>query len=1000
LTAVADLIRVAVSSRGEDHRMRSSSAAGLAAGLLALGLAGEAGAQLAALETPDLRLVYPSPTMTFVTPHAGRCFENGLGFERKLFDYAPSEKVTVLMTDLSDSGNAGAGAVPRNNMSLEIAPLSFTYETIVANERVNFLMNHELVHVMAMDKAAGKDRFFRTVFAGKVAPIPEQPESIAWFFLTTPRAAAPRWYQEGIAVFVETWMAGGLGRAQGAYDEMVFRSMVRDGSRFYDPLGLASEGTKIDFQTEMNSYLYGTRFMSWLADRHGPESLVRWVARSRGSKAYYASQFRKVYGVPLDAAWKQWVEDEHAFQNANLEAIRKYPTTPYRDISPRALGSVSRAYVDADGRTLYAGLNYPGIVGHVAAISLEDGSVRKLTDVKQPAMHTVTSLAFDPDRGTLFFTNDNYAYRDLVSLDPGTRKTRLLIKDARVGDLAFDRSDRSLWGVRAFNGISTLVRIPFPYRDWTSVRSWPYGEVVYDLDVSPDGRRLSLARGGIDGKQALLVLDRDALLKGDATALKEVSFDHAIPQNFVFSPDGRYLYGSSYYTGVSNVFRYEIETAALEAVSNTETGFFRPIPLGDDRLVVFRYTGEGFVPARIEAKPLADVSPVTFFGERLVEKHPVLKEWKVGSPARVPLDSMTERTGPYRSFASIGLESVYPVLQGYKDSVGVGVRANLSDPLRINNLALTASYSPDGGLASSERLHLQADYRRYDWKASVRYNPADFYDLFGPTRTSRRGYAFGLGYDRTLLWDTPRTVTVSARAEYWGDLEELPDYQGVPVTSDTLFSAEARIRDSFTRHSLGYVDEEKGYVWEVGARTDVAGGKGYFGAWADLDLGFSLPLRHSSVWLRSSAGFSPGDPEEPYSNFYFGGFRNNWVDHRDEKRYRLSPAFPGVEINEVAGRNYARSLLEWNLPPLRFRRVGTPSFYATWVRPAVFATVLGVDLDDAGRRRTLGSVGGQLDLRFTLLSRLDMTLSAGYAFAFEDGVKPRDEVMVSLKILK
>ena len=66
-------------------------------------------------------------------------------------------------------------------------------------------------------------------------------------------------------MFVETWMAGGIGRAQSGYDEMVFRAMVRDNSRFYDPLGLVSEGTKIDFQVEANSYLYGARFMTWLA---------------------------------------------------------------------------------------------------------------------------------------------------------------------------------------------------------------------------------------------------------------------------------------------------------------------------------------------------------------------------------------------------------------------------------------------------------------------------------------------------------------------------------------------------------------------------------------------------------------------------------------------------------------------------------------------------------------------------------------------------------------
>jgi hypothetical protein len=980
--------------------MRSSRAVPAWSLVLLAAFGADARAQLQSLETRDLRLLYVRPAESFLAPHVARCFENSLAFHRKLFSYVPSEKVTVLLADLSDSGNAGAGVVPRNNLTVQIAPLSFAYETIIANERMNTIMNHELVHVVANDKPAGADRFFRTVFQGKVNPVPEQPETILYFFLTTPRAAAPRWYHEGIAVFLDTWMAGGLGRAQGAYDEMVFRSMVRDGSRFYDPLGLASEGTKVDFQLETNSYLYGARFMTYLAQQYSPESLIRWVSRTDGSRAYYSSQFRKVYGRSLESAWKDWVEWEHGFQEENLAAIRQYPTTPYVDLSKVALGSVSRAYVDEAAGRLYAGLNYPGIVGHIAAISLEDGSVEKLKDVKQPAMYTVTSLAYDPGTKTLFYTNDNYGFRDLVALDPETRKTRTLLKAARIGDLAFDRADRSLWGIRMLNGICTLVRIPYPYEDWKRVRSWPYGEVVYDIDVSPDGRLLSLSHGAIDGKQSVRVFSVEKLRAGEFAPDKEVDFGSGIPENFAFSPDGRYLYGSSYYTGVSNIFRYEIETGALEAVSNVDTGLFHPVPLGGDRLVVFRFTGDGFVPATIEAKPLRDVSAITFLGQKLAEEYPVLQQWKAGSPGDVALDGMIQRDGPYRSIASIGLESIYPVVQGYKDSVGIGLRANLSDPLRLNNLALAATYSPDGSLPSSERVHLQADYRRYDWSATARYNPADFYDLFGPTKTSRRGYAFGLGYDRTLLWDEPRTVSVEARAEYWGNLEELPDYQGVPVTVDTLFSAYALVRDRNTRHSLGFVDEEKGYAWEAGVREDVAAGNGYFGTWADLDLGFGLPLRHSSVWLRSSAGFSPGDVNEPYSNFYFGGFRNNWVDHREEQRYREAYAFPGVGINEISGRNYARSMLEWNLPPLRFRRVGTPSFYATWVRPAVFATVLATNLDDAARRRTLGNVGGQLDLRFSLLNRLDMTLSAGYAVAFEDGDKPRDELMVSLKVLR
>ncbi len=113
-------------------------------------------------------------------------------------------------------------------------------------------------------------------------------------------------------------MDGGIGRALGAYDEMVFRSMVLDDAYFYDVVGLESEGTTIDFQTGVNSYLYGTRFMSYLAYTHGPEKLIEWTSRRPESKAHFASQFKSVYGVPLDEEWQRWIEFEHEFQTANL----------------------------------------------------------------------------------------------------------------------------------------------------------------------------------------------------------------------------------------------------------------------------------------------------------------------------------------------------------------------------------------------------------------------------------------------------------------------------------------------------------------------------------------------------------------------------------------------------------------------------------------------------------------------------------------------------------
>jgi hypothetical protein len=993
------------------------------AGLLGFA-APAAWAQLSSVETSELRLLYRDPFQTYLVDHVGRCFENSITFEHGLLSYTPTQKITVLLNDYSDTGNASATGVPRNFLALESAPLSVAYETVSPNERFNWLMNHELVHIATVDQAARPDRRARAVFGGKVMPTSDDPESILYYDLTTPRDAAPRWYHEGIAVFIETWMAGGQGRAQGAYDEMVFRSMVRDGSRFYDPLGLVSEGTKADFQVEVNSYLYGTRFMVYLAQKYSPEAVIRWVSRPDGSAGYYAKNFKRVFGLPLGQAWAEWIEFEKAFQKKNLDAIRAYPTTPYADISPRALGSVSRAFFDPASRKVYVAFNAPGLVAHVGSIALDDGGVTPIVEVKGPVLFTVTSLAWDPERRVLFYTTDNTEYRDIRSLDPATGISKLLLKDARIGALAFDRADRSLWGVRHFNGIATLVRLRYPYGEWTQVRSWPYGEVPYDIDVSADGKLLSAAIGGIDGLHALHVMRIEDLLAGKADPVAKFDFGTFTPSGFIFSDDGRFLYGSSYYTGVSNIFRYELASGRLDALSNTETGFFRPVPLPDGRMLVFRYSGDGFVPATIDPKPLEDVNPIVFLGQQLAEGYPIVKSWKVGSPARVPFEEMVTARGPYTPAGSFASESFYPIVQGYKTFQAVGMRFNFSDPVQIDRLELTASYTPDHALAANERLHAALRFRRYDWKVDARWNGADFYDLFGPTKTSRRGYSLKVGWERALVYDHPRKLTLSADVAYYGNLDVLPFYQNVASPSTRLGTALARLKYENVRSSLGHVDDEKGHRWElfVGASYadahEVSKGPGVCDPavvpsnclnvpstlipqlLGTFDVGFQLPLRHSSIWLREAAGIGFGERYDPYAQFFFGAFGNNWVDHKDEQRYREFYAFPGLDLNEVGGRTFVKSIVEWNLPPVRFRRFGTPGFYATWLRPALFVGGLATDVDGAAVRRTLGDAGAQFDIRFTALSRLDMTLSFGGAVAVESGFGPRGEAMISFKVMQ
>ena len=78
--------------------------------------------------------------------------------------------------------------------------------------------------------------------------------------------------------------------------------------------------------------------------------------------------------------------------------------------------------------------------------------------------------------------------------------------------------------------------------------------------------------------------------------------------------------------------------------------------------------------------------------------------------------------GEVRPLRRLGLESIYPVVQGYKDVVAYGAHARFSDPVSLNGVGVTATFSPASSLPLSERAHVRVDYRRFDWNGHAAWN--------------------------------------------------------------------------------------------------------------------------------------------------------------------------------------------------------------------------------------------------------------------------------------
>jgi hypothetical protein len=250
-----------------------------------------------------------------------------------------------------------------------------------------------------------------------------------------------------------------------------------------------------------------------------------------------------------------------------------------------------------------------------------------------------------------------------------------------------------------------------------------------------------------------------------------------------------------------------------------------------------------------------------------------------------------------------------------------------------------------------------------------------------------------------LFDEAPRSLSFNASVAHYGNLVRMPYAQNIETSYDRFQTASAQLAYTNLNGTIGSVEAERGVMARLAASDTYVLEHHKVKLRADVTRGFLLPLDHTSLWLMTSFGYSFGELDDSFSNFYFGGFGNNWVDAGSINRYRRYHSFPGMELNSIAGRTYAKGTLELALPPLRFRRLGFPALYANWAHLSVFSSGIVANPGEDDWESRVANVGAQLNVKVVIFSSLSSTFSVGYATAFEEGYEPERETMVSLNIL-
>ena len=961
------------------------------------------------MRSQNFKLIYKE-TYSYLAPHILYSAENALKSLDSIFNYTPSSKIVIIAYDYTDYGFGAATTLPRNEIQLEIEPFEPGYENVLYTDRIQWTLSHELVHIVVDDKTAGMEKFLRTLF-GKVAPEQINPLTIVYSLLTNYNRYTPRWHQESIAEFFETWLNGGFGRMLSSFDEMYFRDLEIEGRFLKSPSDIENL-SNTSFLLGTISYLYGERFAAYLVQQYGPEKLISWFnSDSSGFYENFISKFNKNYRIGFDKVWdkyfginfyKEWnnfLNYEQKFQKENLQKINSDPLSPIRKITQKTFGWVTQPFFNSRNNKIYFGCNMPGYLSYIQTLNYQNGKSEYVSTLPTPSLLQVSSVAYDNNLNLYFYTtNNNELYRDIWVMDLSNQKSKELFKDYRTGDISVSSSTHELWGIEHDIGRSYLMYASYPYKKLEPIIDFGFGNSIFNLSISPDGKYLAAVLHRDNGEQSLILVNCDSLKLTRKFNFQTISSSGS-PENPSWSPDGKYLFWDAYTNGVSNIYRNNFKDSSIEVLSNTETGLFKPIYINADTLFAFEFSSDGFVPVLIPNKAIEKLPAINYFGEKLLKYYPKLTNYLLNYNSDNINTNNFSNGENYNGISNSIIQTFIPIISGFQTEKVLGFYTHIADPIYIHDLTMEFGYSPFNDNKGLPKFHFKGKYEfKKEIEFDLDYNASDFYDLFNDRKRGMIGTRFALADTYYWIYDNPLKIKQKTEVDYYSGIRSINDNLIKVSQSDFTF-AQTNFNSKNLRRSIGSVDYEEGNEFNItllgfsaGVKKNQLAGEIY-GEWDNYS---TFILSHNVFHFKFSTGYTQKNQNLEQANFFFGGFGNRTVEDVPVKQYREVFRFPGIPIYSLLINNFGKILIEDNLPPIRINNIGIGEHFLNYIDASIYSENL---FSKFSKFKVWNDIGGQINFNFKHWFNLESTFSYGIAKAWY-GKENSYDWFVSFKLLQ
>ena len=502
-----------------------------------------------------------------------------------LLDWEPSAPTHVLVTDQADTANGFARVFGRNFIAIFGKPPTPEGNLGYYDDWLRVLMYHEYVHILHIDTNPGFAQWVNRVLGKRYHP----------------NSVLPRWYVEGIAVYLESERTG-RGRVDSPLYRMWLRTAALDDDFF--SLGRAT-GLPFQWPSGTGPYLYGAFFIDYMARQQG-ENFIRDFNHRYGNRAIPFAMNKiadDLTDTDFDGHWQ-------GFTAESLGRARA------RQVAVEAMGRTSlELLTDGGGRNRYP-INRPGTAGEIT-FHRSDLSQRRVYGSLSPSGQQIEPVrsarggagrpAWDPEGETFYFSRSEternvYTYQDIFAYTPKTGQLRRLTTSDRAREPAISPDGTDMVHVRNRAGSMELVRRPLNAIDRAEVlvgrSDWPADEDGHWQQIAtpvytPDGDSVVFSWWRLDRRQRdLYRVDLDT---GEVEALTD-SPAHDIDPHF--GPDGL-LYFASNVDDIFNIHAMDIDSGQIWQVSNVLRGVFHPQVTPDrEWIYVYTYTVRGFEIAR------------------------------------------------------------------------------------------------------------------------------------------------------------------------------------------------------------------------------------------------------------------------------------------------------------------------------------------------------------------------------------------------------------------